>query len=341
MGVPSSHGMRARSSSKHPISIETGGSEWEFEAVFAKFIEESVARGVNVDEANQQYVEDEAKRLGFKHFIPPFATANGSKILQGVNYASGSAGILDESGQEQGENVNLRKQLANHRKIVSRIAHMLRSKKSAVEHMKKCLYSLVIGSNDYINNYFIPEFYIASRIYTPEKYAKVLVKQYLHQIKKLYKLGARKVHISGVGLIGCTPYSISTFGTNNGSACVAKLNNAALLFNKKLKLAIKRLNKKFKDAKFIFDDPTNAPAPTGLEANDCCEVRKDGLCIPDKPTTCKDRNKSIFFDSIHPTEVVYMDSANRTLTSLDPSQLYPINLLQLAQLQIKTKAKKN
>ncbi|KAK2642632.1 hypothetical protein Ddye_024395 [Dipteronia dyeriana] len=287
------------------------------------------------------WINGKAKRLGFKHFIPPFATANGSKILQGVNYASGSAGIRDESGQEQGENVNLRKQLANHRKIVSRIAHMLRSKKSAVEHLKKCLYSFVIGSNDYINNYFIPTFYITSRIYTPEQYAKVLVKQYLHQIKKLYKLGARKVHISGVGLIGCTPYSISYFGTNSGSVCVDKLNDAAALFNKQLKLAVKRLNKKFKDAKFIFDDPTNAPTPSGLEAKGCCDLRKDGLCIPDKPTTCQNRNKTIFFDSIHPTEVVYVDSANRSLTSLDPSQLYPINILQLAQLQIKTKGKKS
>ncbi|KAK0578894.1 hypothetical protein LWI29_017919 [Acer saccharum] len=200
-----------------------------------------------------------AKRLGFKHFIPPYATANGSKILYGVNYASGSAGIRDESGIEQ----------------------------------------------------------------------------------KLYKLGARKIHISGVGQIGCTPYSISYFGTNNGSLCVDKLNDAAVLFNKQLKLAVKRLNEKFKNAKFIFDDPTNAPAPTGLDFSGCCEVRKDGLCIPGKPTTCQDRNKSIFFDSIHPTEVVYKTSANRTLNSLDPSYLYPINLLQLARLQIKTKAKKN
>ncbi|KAF3671699.1 GDSL esterase/lipase [Capsicum annuum] len=36
--------------------------------------------------------------LGFGNFIPPFASASGSDILQGVNYASGSAGIRNESG---------------------------------------------------------------------------------------------------------------------------------------------------------------------------------------------------------------------------------------------------
>ncbi|KAK8490393.1 hypothetical protein V6N11_083539 [Hibiscus sabdariffa] len=38
--------------------------------------------------------------LGFQEFIPPFATARGQEILKGVNYASGSAGILNESGQQ-------------------------------------------------------------------------------------------------------------------------------------------------------------------------------------------------------------------------------------------------
>lgn len=40
-----------------------------------------------------------AEYLGFDHHIPSFASANGSIILQGVNYASGSAGIRDETGQ--------------------------------------------------------------------------------------------------------------------------------------------------------------------------------------------------------------------------------------------------
>lgn len=40
-----------------------------------------------------------AELLGFDNYIPPFATANGSEILRGVNYASGSAGILKETGK--------------------------------------------------------------------------------------------------------------------------------------------------------------------------------------------------------------------------------------------------
>lgn len=40
-----------------------------------------------------------AEFMGFDHYIPPFATASGPEILEGVNYASGGAGIRNETGQ--------------------------------------------------------------------------------------------------------------------------------------------------------------------------------------------------------------------------------------------------
>lgn len=40
-----------------------------------------------------------AEFLGFDHHMPPFSTANGDQILQGVNYASAGAGIRPETGK--------------------------------------------------------------------------------------------------------------------------------------------------------------------------------------------------------------------------------------------------
>ncbi|GKB47930.1 gag/pol polyprotein, partial [Tanacetum coccineum] len=40
-----------------------------------------------------------AKDLGFKDFIPPYATVKRQDVLKGVNYASAVSGILDESGE--------------------------------------------------------------------------------------------------------------------------------------------------------------------------------------------------------------------------------------------------
>ena len=39
-----------------------------------------------------------AELLGFENYIPPYSTAEGEEILKGVNYASGSAGILKDTG---------------------------------------------------------------------------------------------------------------------------------------------------------------------------------------------------------------------------------------------------
>lgn len=41
-----------------------------------------------------------AELLGFDNYIPPFAFANGSDILKGVNYACGAAGIRKETGKQ-------------------------------------------------------------------------------------------------------------------------------------------------------------------------------------------------------------------------------------------------
>ncbi|PWA36853.1 SGNH hydrolase-type esterase domain-containing protein [Artemisia annua] len=54
-----------------------------------------------------------AELLGFKSYIPPFATANGEQIISGVNYASGAAGIREETGQTVGERIAFDKQIQN------------------------------------------------------------------------------------------------------------------------------------------------------------------------------------------------------------------------------------
>ncbi|XP_024438539.2 GDSL esterase/lipase At1g29660 [Populus trichocarpa] len=144
--------------------------------------------------------------LGFDDFIPSFLTVNSSEILRGVNYASGSAGIRQETGKQLGVNLELSKQLENHQTIVSRIVDMLGSK-SAANHLNKCFYWSVIGSNDYLNNYFMPQYYNTSSQYTPDKYAEALIKQYSQQIMTLYNSGARKVALNGIGPIGCAPHS--------------------------------------------------------------------------------------------------------------------------------------
>lgn len=39
-----------------------------------------------------------AQLLGFRTYIPPYSRTRGAALLRGVNYASGAAGIRDETG---------------------------------------------------------------------------------------------------------------------------------------------------------------------------------------------------------------------------------------------------
>ena len=83
----------------------------------------------------------------------------------------------------QGDRISLDRQLLNHQVTVSNIKNLLGNNESlATAYLNKCIYSVAIGSNDYLNNYFLPLFYPTSRIYNQKQYATVLVQQLSQQL---------------------------------------------------------------------------------------------------------------------------------------------------------------
>ncbi|KAL6991309.1 hypothetical protein U1Q18_009426 [Sarracenia purpurea var. burkii] len=124
-----------------------------------------------------------AELLGFDRYIPPYATARGRDILTGVNYASAAAGIRNETGQQLGGRISMSGQVNNYKTTVSQVVNILGDQDSAANYLSKCIYSVGLGSNDYLNNYFMPNTYSTSRQYTPEQYAAVLIQQYSQEIR--------------------------------------------------------------------------------------------------------------------------------------------------------------
>ncbi|KAL8143310.1 LOW QUALITY PROTEIN: hypothetical protein V2J09_016342 [Rumex salicifolius] len=213
-----------------------------------------------------------AGRLGFKEPIPPYAwiqNMDAKMLLKGVNYASGSAGIRLETGQHLGSRIPLDHQLVNHKKVVSMIWSKLGNESRS--YLKKCLYSINIGGNDYLNNYFVPDKYPTSKEYNPKQYARVLMKQYSKQIRvctylsvlvfvfvlmltheqTLYGMGARKVVVFGQGELGCIPQTMNMY-QHLGDLCYNVINEASRLFNHQLRELVDKLNhnKKLSDASF-------------------------------------------------------------------------------------------
>ncbi|XP_024195775.2 GDSL esterase/lipase At1g29670 [Rosa chinensis] len=279
-----------------------------------------------------------AELLGFDEYIPTFAAAIGGDITKGVNYASGAAGIRDESGRNQGMRITLYKQLINHQIIVNKL---VANGSLAADYLSKCIYSIGIGANDYINNYFMPKLYPTSRLYTPKQYADVLVQEYSQQLRTLYNSGARKMALIGLGMIGSTPFEVAMCGTN-GTVCVDNINNAAQLFNARLKSLVTDLNTNLTNAKFIYIDyygiglSNAASSPPGAVnyTAPCCEVEMNsttGLCTPFK-TPCQNRTQYAFWDSIHPTEISNVVIAARAYNATLPTDAFPYDISHLAQM---------
>ncbi|XP_045825679.1 GDSL esterase/lipase At1g29670-like [Trifolium pratense] len=267
--------------------------------------------------------------LGFPNFIPPYANTEGADIVLGVNYASGAAGIRNETGTHLGPDISMGLQVQHHTDIVSQITEKLGSEK-VQEHLNKCLYYVNIGSNDYLNNYFLPQFYPSNGKYTADQYAAALVKEHSTYLKALHELGARKFSLVGLGPLGCIPHEISTHGKNN-SLCIKEENNAAQLFNDKLRALVDRFNKELPDAKFILIGGSKSNDVKLTDIAICCKVGSNGQCIPDEKP-CRARDLHPFFDAFHPSEMVNKLSAETAYHAPSPSFAYPMDISHLVKL---------
>ncbi|XP_073148255.1 GDSL esterase/lipase At1g29670-like [Henckelia pumila] len=276
-----------------------------------------------------------AQSLGFADSIPPFATAGLSVLKGGVNYASGGAGILDETGRALGDVISLNRQLLNHQITISRLS-LLVGPFRVTAYLNKCLYVVNMGSNDYINNYLQPLVYPSSKIFTPDQFAQRLIQQYSRQLKSLYSSGARKVAVSGLGFLGCIPQLLASTPAN-ASGCVDYVNNYVQLFNNRLKPLVDNLNANLPGAKFTYINTTSISLGIDLVAlgirvfnAPCCIVSAGGQCEPNQ-VPCSNRNQFLFYDNFHPTGIINQAAAARTYNAVSPSDASPYDINQLAQ----------
>ncbi|KAL8482434.1 hypothetical protein ACS0TY_027952 [Phlomoides rotata] len=288
------------------------------------------------------FVDILAQLLGFPNYIPPYARARGRALLQGANFASGASGIRDETGNNLGDHMSMNQQVETFARYLQQMRKYLKGE--ANNTLSKCIYYSGLGSNDYLNNYFMRDYYSTGSQYTPRAYAASLIQDYTKQLTELYNLGARKIIVTGVGQIGCIPYQLARLDGNNGSRCNEEINSAISLFNSGLKGLVNRFNKgQLPGSRFVYLDSFESSQDLvlnartyGFEVADegCCGVGKNNgqiTCLP-LQTPCDDRRKYVFWDAFHPTETANILLAKKAYTSKSKSYAYPINIQQLAML---------
>ncbi|KAF7141656.1 hypothetical protein RHSIM_Rhsim06G0100300 [Rhododendron simsii] len=95
-------------------------------------------------------------KLKLGYYIPPFTnpSTKGTKVVHGVNYASGGSGILDDTGSLAGQVISLSQQMRNFEEVTLPDLNAQLGCSSR-ESLPNYLFVVGSGGNDYSFNYFL------------------------------------------------------------------------------------------------------------------------------------------------------------------------------------------
>ncbi|KAD7478506.1 hypothetical protein E3N88_01642 [Mikania micrantha] len=236
---------------------------------------------------------------------PPYLSLNHDDdvILKGVNYASGGAGILNDTGIYFIQRISMDDQLGYFENTTMAIKKKI-GEQPANSLLHEAIYFIAIGSNDYINNYLQP-FLPASR-YTHPEFLGILNLKLAQQLTRLYLLGARKMIVHGLGPLGCIPSQRAKSTTNQCLNLFEGTNgqiNCALVYLKYPPRGVgggEYFGGGFK-----------------VSNTSCCKVETvvGGLCLS-YAHVCANRSEYVFWDAFHPSDAANVVLADRFFSKL-------------------------
>ncbi|GMJ10368.1 hypothetical protein like AT4G26790 [Hibiscus trionum] len=252
-----------------------------------------------------------SEAFGIKPAIPAYLDPKYDikDFVTGVSFASAGTGY-DNATSDVLSVIPFWKEMEYYKEYQSKLRGYLGNDK-ANQLLSESLHLLSIGTNDFLENYYT--FPTRSSQYPVDKYEDFLIGIAGNFIRELYKLGARKVAISGLPPMGCLPLERTT-NIMHGSACIEEYNNVAKDFNVKLQSTVDELNRELGGIRIVMPNPYDKllemiqnPSLFGFQNAEtaCCGTgffEMSYLCDRMNPFTCSDANKYIFWDSFHPTE---------------------------------------
>ncbi|KAI0488658.1 hypothetical protein KFK09_028497 [Dendrobium nobile] len=203
--------------------------------------------------------------------------------------------------------------------------HLLQYLGVAAAHrtITEALYILSIGTNDFLENYFL---LVTGRYrqFTVGQYQDFLVSLTANFITEIYRLGARKVMLTGLSPIGCLPLerTANLFGMGE---CNDEYNEVALEHNAKVEAMVAQMRAALPGLWLKVDRIYDVilgmiqnPAQYGFEnvGEGCCATGKfelGYLCNQYNLHTCANADKYVFWDSFHPTQRVNRLLADHSL----------------------------
>lgn len=252
-----------------------------------------------------------SEAFGLKKTIPAYLDPAYSikDFATGVCFASAGTGY-DNMTSKVLSVIPLWKEVEFYKEYQRRLRSYLGNKK-ANSILSNALYLISIGTNDFLENYYLLPH--RSLEFSVEGFQNFLLGIARNFITTIYKLGARKISLTGLPPMGCLPLE-RTANLAAGGTCIDEYNFVAKNFNKKLQGLVNNLKKELSGIQLVFTNPYSIlydiicnPQSFGFEqsAVACCGTGRfemSYLCNKHNPFTCPDAGKYVFWDAFHPTE---------------------------------------
>lgn len=274
-----------------------------------------------------------AEKINLPTSPPPYLAVRHAKpeaFMNGVNFASGGAGVLDSTNKKH--SITLDEQIEYYSKVHSQLSGKL-ERTGLQAYLSKSLFAVVVGSNDIFAH--LKSKHAANDTSIIDQ----MVSTHRQQLKKLYELGARKFAMIGTGPIGCTP-SLREHGKSK--ECNEEANRLAVDFGVGVGRLMHGMSSELVDVNYTFFNTTVSlldyiqnPREHGfVEVKAACcglgDLKAKIACLPFS-TYCSNRDHHIFWDFYHPTQIVSRMSADIIFHGSAPFTS-PLNLNQLFSL---------
>lgn len=272
--------------------------------------------------------------------ILPYLYPGIKDFVKGMNFASGGAGVLDQTFP--GYVVPLRRQVD----YLKEMKRSLRKKLGTSETKKllsRAVYLIAIGSNDY--GAFDPQSNLLYQFYTTQQYVDSVIGNMTTFIKEIYKTGGRKFSVLNIGPIDHLPaVQEAIISHGRTPAWLEQFKRFIVLHNQKLPKALQKLAQKFKG--FVFshtdfhtaiNDIIHHPTKYGMKEvkSACCGIgalRGRDSCGGKRGIKeyelCENPEEYVFFDANHGTDRIYKIIAEMMWTGTS-NITSPINLNSL------------
>ncbi|KAK1262966.1 GDSL esterase/lipase 5 [Acorus gramineus] len=242
--------------------------------------------------------------------IPPFMQPC-IQLHDGVNFASGGAGVLPETNE--GKAIDLHKQLNNFKAVQRALSKELGNAKAKdLIQNSVCFFS--IGSNDYMGGYLGSP--VMRNAFSPEEFVAMVLGNLTQAIQTIYEMGGKRFGFLSLPPLGCLPGTRLANSNNTvGGGCLEKASMLAMAHNNALSTTLTSLAHILSDFKYAnsnfyewLQDRIRSPSEYGFDESlsACCGTGPyRGLFTCGKAKhyeLCETSDAYVWWDSYHFTE---------------------------------------